>query len=704
MGSLATLFAPERVAVVGATDTEGSVGYAVTKHLRDSFDGVVVPVNPNRDEILGLSCYDAVSDVEGIDVAVVVVPPSIAVDVVRDAAESDVENVVVITAGFSEAGSEGAARERTLVEIAEEHDLNLVGPNCLGVMSTPSGLNATFAPTQPDRGNVSFMSQSGAFVTAVLDWAADRDLGFKDVVSLGNKAVLDESDFVRAWGEDRETDVILGYLEDVADGRAFIDAAREISAETPIVVVKSGRTEAGASAAASHTGAIAGSDRAYEAGLEQAGVIRAESVQELFDAASVLADQPRPESSEVAIVTNAGGPGVMTTDAVGDTSLSLATFEDATLDALEAGLPDGANIYNPVDIIGDAPVERFETTIETVLDDPNVGMAVVLACPTATLSFDDLAGATTRLQAEHGTPVAAVLMGGSSTRSAAATLSEAGIPTYFDPSRAVESLETLSEYAEIHGQTYEKPATFDADRERAREILETAVERGSIQLGVEAMELLEAYGIPTPDGEVVDDPVEAERVAERIGGGVVMKIVSPDILHKSDIGGVEVGVEPGEIRDTFEDLVARARRYQPDASILGVQLQEMIDLESGTETIVGMTRDPQFGPLVMFGLGGIFVEVMEDTTFRVAPVAEGEARGMLEEIQAAPLLRGARGRDPADTDAVVEVIQRLSQLVTEFPAITELDINPLVAGAEGATAVDLRLTLDRDAMTDQEKP
>jgi acetyl coenzyme A synthetase (ADP forming)-like protein len=699
MGSLATLFAPERIAVIGATDSEGSVGHAVTRNLRDSFQGTVVAVNPNSETVLGLPCYDAVSAVDPVDVAVVAVPPGIAVDAVREAAEHGVENVVVITAGFSEAGSEGAARERELAAIAEAHDLNLVGPNCLGVMSTPVGLNATFAPTHPDPGNVSFMSQSGAFVTAVLDWAADRNLGFNNVVSLGNKAVLDESDFVREWGDDPGTDVILGYLEDVADGRAFLETARAVSGETPIVVVKSGRTDAGASAAASHTGAIAGSDRAYEAGLAQAGVIRAGSVQELFDAASVLADQPLPDSSSVAIVTNAGGPGVMATDAVGDSALDLAGFDDATLDTLAETLPDGANVYNPVDIIGDAPVERFEMAIDAVLDDPNVGMAVVLACPTATLSFDDLAAATARLQTDHAIPLVAVLMGGSSTQSAATTLAEAGIPSYFDPTRAVDSLGTLAEYAEIHGHTHESATTFDVDRGRARTILERATERHADRLGVEAMDLLDAYGIPTPEGAVVDDPRGAERVAERIDGDVVMKIVSPDILHKSDIGGVEVGVALDEVGETFEDLLARARRYQPGASILGVQVQELLDTDAGTETILGMVRDPQFGPLVMFGLGGIFVEVLEDTSFRVAPVPEGEARGMLGEIRAGPLLDGARGREPVDTDAVVAAIQRLSQLVTDFPAITELDINPLVATSTGVTAVDLRLTLDRDAMT-----
>ncbi|MFC7074671.1 acetate--CoA ligase alpha subunit [Halovenus rubra] len=703
MGELSTLFAPERVAVVGASNEEGTVGYAITKNLRDDFDGTVVPVNPNRDSVLGVDCYESVGAAVAIDVAIVVVPPPIAVGVVREAAEAGIKDIVVITAGFSEAGSEGSERERELVELAEEYDLNLVGPNSLGIMSTAVGLNATFGPRSGTPGDISFMSQSGAFITAVLDWAADRDIGFKDVVSLGNKAVLGESDFAREWGEDDGTDVILGYLEDIGDGQSFIQTAREVTQETPIVAVKSGRTEAGASAAASHTGAIAGSDAAYEAGLDQAGVLRVETVQQLFDFASILSGQPLPDTDGVAIISNAGGPGVMATDAVGDSELRLADFSDETLDRLQDFLPSEANIYNPVDIIGDAPIGRFEEAIDIVLDDDNVGMAIVLSCPTATLSFEELADVTINLQEKHETPIAATLMGGSSTETAAQRLSEAGIPNYFDPDRAVSSLEALSRYAEISSREHTKPTTFDIDRDRIQEILTSAAESGRTQLGVESMELLDACGIETPHASVVDNPRDAQDLAADIEGEVVMKIVSPDITHKSDIGGVEVGVTTDEVPDTYEDLVVRARNYQPDANILGVQVQEMVDLDSGTETIVGVTRDPQFGPLVMFGLGGIFVEIMEDTSFRVAPVTEDDSREMVDEVQSSPLLYGARGREPADVDAIVETIQRISQLVTEFPAITELDMNPVVATPDGATAIDFRLTLDAEAVQTQEE-
>jgi len=701
MGELARLFGPDRVAVVGATESDGSVGRAVTENLLAEFDGEVVAVNPSAEEVLGLACHDALADVDApVDVAVVVVPPSIALDVVRQAGEQGIENVVVITAGFGETGSEGAARERELREIAAEYDLNLVGPNSLGIMNTARGLNATFGPESPRPGSISFMSQSGAFVTAVVDWANDRDLGFKDVVSLGNKAVLDESDFVAEWGEDPDTDVVLGYLEDVVDGRSFLEAAREVTKETPMVVVKSGRTEAGASAAASHTGAMAGSEQAYEAAFEQAGVLRVETVQELFDYASILAGQPLPETDGVAIVTNAGGPGVMTTDAVGDAGLSLASFADETISGFREALPDGANVYNPVDIIGDAPVERFDAALDLTLADPNVGATVVVACPTATFEFPDLAETVAELQAEYGKPVAVSLMAGTSAREATGRLSEAGIPTYFDPARAVESLDALREYREVRGRETVTPETFDVDRERVREILEDAADRGATRIGVEGMELLEAYGIPTPEGEIVSGRSAAAEAVRRVGDGdeVVMKIVSPDILHKSDIGGVAVGVPPEEAEDTYEDLVTRARNYQPDATILGVQVQELRDTDAGVETIVGVNRDPSFGPLVLFGLGGIFVEVLEDATVRVAPVTEPDAREMLDEIEAAPLLRGARGRKPVDENDLVEVVQRVSQLATDFPAIVELDVNPLVATSEGATAVDLRLTIDPDQL------
>ncbi|MFC7234741.1 acetate--CoA ligase family protein [Halosegnis marinus] len=693
------LFAPERVAVVGATDREGSVGRAVLSNL-DGFDGDVAAVNPGRDSVLGYPCHPDLASVPGrVDLAVVVVPPDAVLDVVREAGERGVPAVAVITAGFGEAGAEGAARERDLVAAAEAYGIDLVGPNSLGVMSTRSGLNATFGPAMATPGSVAFMSQSGAFITAVLDWANDEGFGFSDVVSLGNKAAMDETDFVRRWDRDPDTNVVLAYLESVVDGRAFIEAVRE--SDTPVVAVKSGRTEAGAQAASSHTGAIAGSEAAYEAGFEQAGVLRAGSVQELFDVAQALDGLPLPEDSTVGVVTNAGGPGVMTTDAVGDSDLSMASFADATRDRLAERLPANANVHNPVDVIGDADVERFATALDAVLDDDGVGAAVVVSAPTAVLDYGDLADAVVEARREHDKPVVAAFMGGERTAAPADRLAEAGIPNYFDPARAVDGLDALARYARLDAREFDAPREFDADRERAREILEQVRERETNALGVEAMDLLDAYGIPTPAGGIADSPGEAEALAAELGEDVVMKLVSPDILHKSDIGGVRVGVAPDDVRDTYEDLVSRAYRYQPDATVLGVQVQERIDTDDGVETIAGMNRDPQFGPLVVFGLGGIFVEVLEDTTARVAPLSNDEATEMLSEIRAAPLLRGVRGRPAVDREALAECLERLSALVSDFPAILELDINPLVArpaDAGGPLALDLRLTIDPEKL------
>ena len=691
------VFDAERVAVVGATEREGSVGAAVMENLVADFDGSVTPVNPGSSEVFGRHCVDDVAETDA-DLAVVVVPPEVALNAVESAGQSGIENIVVITAGFGESGGDGARRERRLRELADRYGLNVVGPNSLGVISTPSGLNATFSPRNALPGRMSFMSQSGALVTAILEWASDRHLGFKDIVSLGNKTVLDEADFVETWGEDPETDVVLGYLEGIDDGHEFVTTAREVTQETPVVALKSGRTEAGARAASSHTGAIAGSEAAYEAGMEKAGVIRANSTEELFDFGAMLASGDPPETDGVAVVTNAGGPGVLSTDAIGASELELARFEAETRDRLRAVLPSTASVSNPVDVIGDAPAERFADALDAVLSDPSVGAAAVIACPSAVLSFDRLAEMLADRRREEGVPLAVCLMGGTSVRAPSETLAAVGTPTYFDPTRAIRSLDALSRYRRVRDRTYEPPSTFDVDRGAAKAILERVETQDDNRLGIEAMGLLDAYGIPTPDGEIVDSPAAANDVAERIGGDVVMKIVSPDILHKTDIGGVEVGVPQSEVRATYETLLSRARNYQPDARLLGVQIQELLDVDDGVETIVGMNRDPQFGPLLMFGLGGVFVEVLEDTTVRIAPVSEREAASMIDDIDSAPLLRGARGRDPVDEAAIVETVQRVSQLVSDFPAIVELDINPLVATADGVAAIDIRLTVDPETL------
>ncbi len=706
MAELTGLFAPERVAVVGATDRPGSVGRALMENLT-AFEGDVVPIHPDREEVLGRPAYPtvrAVPDAAGIDLAVVAVPAASAVDVTRQAGKAGIANVVVVSAGFGEAGPDGVQRERELVAVAEAYDLTLVGPNCVGVISTRSGLNATFVAGDPAAGSISLVSESGAIISAVLGWAAQHDVGFRDIVSLGNEAVLDETALIEAWGEDPGTDVILAYLEDIDDGRRFIETANAVAPETPIVALKSGRTAAGAEAAASHTGSIAGSEEAYRAGFRQAGVIRAASIEELFDTGRVLAGAPRLTHEEIAVVTNGGGPGVLTTDALGDSRLEVATFGADLRARLDEVLPEAAAVGNPLDIIGDADLDRFRQSLDAVLGADEVGGAIVVSVPTALFAFEELAEVIANRQRAHDTPVVACLMGGADADRAATRLSAAGIPNYFDPARAVRSLEALAAHRAVSDRTDTTPRSFDVDHDRARQILQRAADRGEETIGVEAMALLDAYGIPTPAGGLAESAAEAESIAADLDDLVVMKIVSPDILHKSDIGGVEVGVAPETVAETYRRLLNRAEQSAPDATVLGVQVEALVDPPDATETLVGARRDPQFGPLVTFGLGGIFVQVFEDTAFRVAPIDESAARAMTAEIQAAPMLRGARGRRPADLDAVVETLQRVSQLVTDFPAIEEFDINPLVVTPEGVTAVDLGLRIDADGLRPASEP
>lgn len=695
MQKLQTLFAPSAIAVVGATDREGAVGGAIFQNLQKNFEGKVYPVNPNRDVIFDKECYQDLASAPEVELVVIVVPAKVALDVLEEAGEVNIDNVIVISAGFSEQNDSGEMLEQQLIGIADEYDINLIGPNSLGVISTHSGMNASFGPALPQTGTISFMSQSGAFVTATIDWAIQRNIGFKDIVSLGNKAVIDETDLIKEWGDDPETDVVIGYLEGIDDGREFIDATRDVVMDTPVVLIKSGQTEAGARAAASHTGTMAGSEQAYEAGLRQAGVLRADSAEQLFDYARALAGLPSLDQNTVAVVTNAGGPGVMATDVIGESKLSLATFTEETIDAFDDCLPAGANIYNPVDIIGDAPVNRFVEAIKIALSDRNVGAVLVLGAPTAVLSYADLAEEMGALAESHDKPIMGCLMGGKEADAATKILDKHGIPNYFDPARAITGLEGLARLNTIRSREYHSFEPFDdVNSDRVEQILSDAVADGRSRLGVESMGILEAYGIPTPEGEIATSPSEAKEIAEQYENSVVMKIVSPDIVHKSDMGGVDVGVKQRDVEDAYERIVTNARRYQPDATILGVQVQQQVDLSETTELIIGTKYDSQFGQLVLAGLGGIFVEIFEDTAVRVGPVTDREAATMLSELRAYPLLRGARGRPAADEQSIIEIIQRLSQLVEDFPAIMELDINPVVARPNNAVAIDLRLTID----------
>ena len=690
--NLEGLLFPGSVAVIGASGTPGKVGHALFANVAASFAGPVYAVNPKYTELLGRPCVASVEGLpEPVDLAVVVVPAEHVAGVLKSCGERGIKNVVVISAGFKEAGEEGARRERELVEIAQRYGLNVLGPNVLGLISTRVGLNATFAPRGALPGEIAFMSQSGAFCTSVLDWAWHEGLGFSHFLSLGNKAILTEVDFLSAFARDPQTRVIVAYLEGVSDGEAFIRTAREVTEEKPVVVLKAGRAEAGARAVSSHTGTMAGADRAYEAAFRKAGIIRAQNVEELFDYAYALAKQPLPKGRRVGIVTNAGGAGVMATDAVEWEGLEVARFTEGTARRLAECMPKAANIYNPVDILGDARADRYRQAVDIVAGDPNVDMVVALSAPVAILTFAELAEILAQARRRFKKPFVCSFMAGQLGEEAEELLRKAGIPSFFDPARAVRTLRVLCDYLEIQRRPKEEPRPLAVDRERAEAIVRRAIATDRPRLGLEAMDILSAYGIPTARGGLARTPEEAAQLAQRLGEKVVLKVVSSEISHKSDVGGVLVGVESERVEEAAAMMLRQIRRKFLSARLEGIFVQEL--LPPGREVIVGMVRDPTFGPLVMFGLGGIHVEVLRDVAFSVAPLSPGEAEDLVHRIRGFPILKGVRGEPGVDVPRLVEVVERLGRLAADFKEIVELDINPLLCYPDKVVAVDLRLTV-----------
>jgi acetyltransferase len=685
------LLFPRSVAVIGATPVAGKIGNVVFTNVAN-FPGEVYAVNPKYQEIAGKPCFPSVLDLpKPVDLAVVVIPAEGVSQVLRECGKKGIKNAVVITAGFKECGPEGAKRERELVQIAEEYGLNVLGPNVLGLISTRVGLNATFAPKGALPGSIAFMSQSGAFCTSVLDWAWKEKLGFSHFVSLGNKAVLDESDFLAAFAEDPETKVIVAYLEGIKDGSRFMELARRISQEKPIVILKAGRAEAGARAVSSHTGTVAGSDHAYDAAFRQCGVIRARTVEELFDYAYILSRQPLPKGKRIGIVTNAGGAGVMAADAAEWEGLAVARLSESTLQALAGRLPPEAAIYNPVDIIGHATAEQYRAALELVLADPGVDLGVALSAPHPILRYADLARVVAEAKERFGKPIAVSFMAGELGEEAEEVLRRAGIPSFFDPARAVRALSALVKYAEIRARSRTPPPRLPVDLPKARKILKNAEEKGRVRLGLEAMELLSAYGIPVAKGGVAKTAEEARKIAEEIGKPVAIKILSPEITHKTEVGGVRLSVPPQEADRVAWELLNAFRKTFPGIPMDGVYVQEM--LPPGREVILGMVRDPTFGPLLMFGLGGIYVEVLRDVAFGVAPLSREEAEEMVRLIRGAKILLGVRGQPPVDLAGLVDLILRLSQMSVENPEILELDLNPVMCYPERVVAVDVRMTI-----------
>jgi acetyltransferase len=698
---LEAFFEPAAVAVIGASADPAKLGYAVVKNLIDggyAQIGKIYPINLSTKEILGIPAFASVLDVPGpIDLVVIVIPYQHVPQALRICGEKGIPTAIVISAGFREAGKEGLERELELVDIARQFGIRLIGPNCLGVIDTFTPINASFAAGTPPKGPMAFMSQSGALGTAVLDIALAGRLGLSKFVSLGNKADVDEIDLLRAWVDDENTRVIMIYSEGMTNGQEFIQVAREVTARKPVVAIKSGVTQSGSRAVSSHTGSLAGSEQAYQAAFLQAGVLRAESMQALFDLALALGYQPPLAGDRIAIITNAGGPGILATDALEKAGLSLARFENPTINALMERLPDAASAANPVDVLGDALADRYSFAMKTVSEDPNVDGILVVLTPQAMTEIEATSEAVGSLAEGTDKPVLACFMGEARVETGIDILQKYGVPNFSFPERAAMAFKAMSEYRRVRSRPEPEYAEPSVDSNAVRELFARVRSEGRVSIAdFEARQIMTAYGLPIPKSDLAETPENAIELARKIGYPVVLKIASPDILHKTDVGGVKVGLRNAEeVRDAFELIVYRAQRYVPDAQILGCLVQEMVP--SGTEVLVGMNRDPQFGPLVTFGLGGIYVETLKDVTFRVAPFSIQDAHAMLAEIRASALLDGVRGQPPADKDAIVDTLLRTSQLVQDFPEIVELDINPLMVypQGEGAIAIDMRLVLSK---------
>jgi len=695
--ALDSLFRPASIAVVGASDDPEKQGFAIIRNIVESgFKGQIFPVNPSKSLILGLTCYPTLDEIEApIDLAVIAVPAYAVLGTLWKCARLSVGSVIIISAGFRETGAEGLKREWAIAQMAEQHSMRVLGPNCLGLIDTFTPMNATFAKETPPRGKIAFMSQSDALCASILDTAVADGVGFSFFLGLGNKADLNESDFLKAWSDHPEVNVVLAYLEGISQGQRFIDVARRFTKKKPVVAIKAGVTSGGSKTMSSHSGALAGSARAYETAFKQAGVIRARSVEELFDFALAFARAPLPKNDRVAVLTNAGGPGIMASDAIDRVGLRLAALSGETREGLQKILPPAASLLNPVNLLSDATANRFRDAIQLIMDDPGVGSLLVVLTPQLLTGNDEIAEIVAEAANLRKIPVLACFMGKSSFTTAKAILAENLVASYTVPERAVEALGALVRQRAWQEKSDPPVEVLDLDVARVVEIFAKVRAEGRVKMGdSEAREILDAYRIPIPASKLCTAPEEAAAFADEIGYPVVLKVASPDILHKTDIGGVLLNIQsPGEVRDAFDLLLYRGSRYMPEAEIWGCLVQQQV--RGGKEIVIGMVRDPEFGPLVTFGLGGVYVEAMKDVAFRVAPFSREEAMEMMREVKSFNLLHGIRGEAPSDLRALADTLLKVSQLVVDFPDIVELDINPLMVFQEGrgAEGIDMRLVL-----------
>lgn len=704
--NLDKIFNPQSVAIIGASDSEGSVGYAIVKNFTQlGYTGKVYFVNVRKPEILGVKTYPSIEKIgEPIDLAMIATPAKIVPDIMDECGRAHVKGAIIVSAGFKETGPEGKALEDKIAEIAKKYNIRVIGPNCIGLIRPRNNLNATFLDKVPKAGKIAFISQSGALGSAILDWAISENIGFSNFVSVGSMLDVDFGDLIDFFGSDPKTKSILMYIEGITDARKFMSAARHFARTKPIIVVKSGKFSESAKAAASHTGSLSGQDDVYDAAFKRAGVVRVDEIADLFNAAEVLGTQPLPKGKRMAIITNAGGPGVMTTDALIAQGGQLAMLSKKTIDGLNAVLPPFWSHGNPIDVLGDASAERYKVALEACLNDENVDGIAIVFTQQAVSDAVGIAKSIVEIvksKSYQTKTIVTSLMGSGAVAEANKILNANNIPTYSTPEQAIRTYMTMYHYQRNVSLLYETPEEFPVDASPPKRpvnvILRTAaMEDREILTEDEAKKILKYYNFPVVRTEVANNVDEAVAYAQQMGFPVVLKILSPQIVHKSDVGGVILNIHSEiEVREAFELLIQRATAHDPTAQIIGVTVQPMVE-RKGHEIIIGGKKDPVFGPIILFGMGGVGVELFKDYSIALPPLNTTLIHRMLEETKVYKLLKGYRGSKPVDLKKLDETLLTFSQLLVDFPQIKEIDINPMLINENDASILDARILIDKD--------
>ena len=690
---------PKSIAIIGASDKEGSVGRAITNNIMKGYKGTIYPISPTRETVFDKKAYKSVLDVPGkVDLAVVVTKNTIVPAVLEECGKKKLRGAIVITAGFKEVDEEGAKLEQKLKDIAKKYKLQIIGPNCLGVMNLEpqTMMNSTFLKITPKSGEIALVSQSGAICAALVEDASAQGIGFSAVISMGNKADMSEIDMLKMLAEHKQTKVIVMYLEDMGNGQEFLKVCKDITRKKkkPVLVLKSGRSPEGAKAAMSHTGALMGSDEIYDALLKQSGAIRVDTMEELFDYATAFSKQPLPMNGDLVIVSNAGGPAIISTDACSKLGIKMAKIEEIRK-KIDAVIPPWGSSRNPVDIVGDADFNRFENVLNEVLKHKNVGSVISMCTPSATLDYDKLANVIVSMSKKYKKTMLASLMGLDEGITNREILAKGDVPYYTYAEGSIRALKAMLTFTDWVKNSPGKITKFNVKKNTVKKILDNAKkQKRSALLEEEGQEILRAYGFPLPASKLAKSKKEAVAASKKIGYPVVLKIASPQIIHKSDAGGVKVNLQNAkDFENAFDTIIKNAKKYNKKADIKGVLVVEMV--KGGKEMIIGSKLEPGFGPVVMLGMGGIYVEVLKDVTFRLAPMTNIEADDMISSIKTKKILEGVRGEKPSDIKKLSECIQRLSQLVSDFNEIKELDMNPVLVmeKQKGCKVLDVRIGL-----------